>query len=161
MEPIKSHVMRTRKVHQITVAALHILQHRAYDHYNLTCSKVGQTPLDYEAWCDKRKHNCPQFQYWATTLELEICILTFVRSLRESNFAMYTRYRIRNCSLFQIIQTMPAGYQCIREIWQIFTKHIQMFTGSSSQAISQYKKSREFSLQSPLAKHINKIMPGR
>ena len=38
----------------------------------------------------------------ATTLELEVCILTFVRSLRESNFAMYTRYLIRNCSLLQI-----------------------------------------------------------
>ena len=68
-----------------------------YDHFNLTCSKVGQTPLDYEAWCDKRKHNCPQFQYWATTLELEVCILTFVRSLRESNFAMYPCKNVSVC----------------------------------------------------------------
>ena len=144
MEPIKSHVIHTRKVHQIAVAAFHILQHQANDHYNLTCSKVGQTPLDYEAWCDKRKHNCPQFQYWATTLELEVCILTNVRSLGESNFAMCTRYLIRNCSLCQIIQTMPAGYQCIREIWQIFTKHIQMFTGSSSLPLHSTKNQASF-----------------
>ena len=29
-----SHVMRTRRAHQLTAAALHILKHRAYDHYN-------------------------------------------------------------------------------------------------------------------------------
>ena len=33
------HVMRTRKPHQITAAALYILQHYAYDHYTLTCAK--------------------------------------------------------------------------------------------------------------------------
>ena len=84
-----SHVMRTRKAHQITAAALYILQHRAYDHYSLTCSKDNQTPADFEAWCAERKQNCPQFQYWTTSMELEICILTYVRSLREANFAMY------------------------------------------------------------------------
>ena len=45
--------------------------------------------MDFEAWCDDRKQNCPQFHYWAIAMELEICILTYVRSLREANFAMY------------------------------------------------------------------------
>lgn len=53
-----SHVMRTRKAHQITAAAVYILQHRAYDHYSHTCS----TPVDFEAWCDDRKQNCPTGQ---------------------------------------------------------------------------------------------------
>ena len=81
-----SHVMRTRRAHQITAAALYILQHRAYDLYSLTCSRDNQ--IDFEAWCDERKHHCPQFHYWATTMELELCILTYVRSLREANFSM-------------------------------------------------------------------------
>ena len=34
-----THVMRTRKAHQITAAALYILQHHAYDHYTLTCAE--------------------------------------------------------------------------------------------------------------------------
>ena len=50
-----SHVMRTRKAHQITAAALYILQHRAYDHYSHTCLKNNKTPVDFEAWCDDRK----------------------------------------------------------------------------------------------------------
>ena len=32
----ETHVMRTRKAHQITAVALYILQHRAYDQYSLT-----------------------------------------------------------------------------------------------------------------------------
>ena len=44
-----SHVMRTRKAHQITAAALYILQHSAYDHYSHTCLKNNNTPVDFEA----------------------------------------------------------------------------------------------------------------
>ena len=84
-----SHVMRTRRAHQITAASLYILQHRAYGHYCVTCSNNGQTPVEFEEWCNERRQNCPQFQYWATTMELEVCILTYVRSLREANFTMY------------------------------------------------------------------------
>ena len=65
-----SHVMRTRRTHQVTVAALYILQHCAYDHYSLTFSE--DAPLDFDSWCDERKQNCLQFQYWAIAMELEI-----------------------------------------------------------------------------------------
>ena len=84
-----SHVMRTRKAHQITSAALYILQHRVYDHYRLACSDDNQTPVSFDSWSIERKQNCPQFQFWAIVMELELCILTYVRSLREANFAMY------------------------------------------------------------------------
>ena len=81
--------MRTRKAHQITAAALYILQHRAYDHYTLISAGNGQPPIDFEAWCDERTWRCPQFQYWATAIALVICILIYVRSLREADFATY------------------------------------------------------------------------
>ena len=84
-----SHVMHTRKAHQITAAALYTLQHRAFDHYRLACSNDNQTPVSLESWSNERTQNCPQFQFWAIVMELELCILTDVRSLREANFAMY------------------------------------------------------------------------
>ena len=84
-----THVMRTRKAHQITHAALYILQHHAYDHYTLTCAEKGELPVGFEAWHDERKRSCPQFQYWATAMALEVCTLIYVRSLREADFAMY------------------------------------------------------------------------
>jgi hypothetical protein len=45
--------------------------------------------MEFEVWYDQRKQSCPQFQFWAITLELEVCIAVYVRSLREANFAMY------------------------------------------------------------------------
>ena len=68
-----THVMRTRKIHQITLAALYILQRHAYDHYALTSEQNGQPPVDFEAWCDESKGSSPQFQYWATAMALEVC----------------------------------------------------------------------------------------
>ena len=58
-----THVMRTRKAHQITAAALYILQHHTYDHYTLTCAEKGELPVGFEAWHDERKRSCPQFQH--------------------------------------------------------------------------------------------------
>jgi len=84
-----THVMRTRKAHQITAAALYILQHRAYDHYKVISAGNGQPPIDFEAWCDERTWSCPQFHYWAIAMALVICILIYVRSLREADFAVY------------------------------------------------------------------------
>ncbi len=62
------HVARTRISHQITVAALHILQHRAYDCY---CQREfvdsNESNLsDFEDGCQQRAMEIPQFQYWAT-----------------------------------------------------------------------------------------------
>ena len=71
-------VIRTRRAHQFTASALYILQHRAYNHYIAN----GQSPAEFEVWC-------PQFQFWATALELELCVAVYVRSLREADFAMY------------------------------------------------------------------------
>ena len=44
-----AHVMRTRRAHQITAAALYILQHCAYNHYIAN----GQSPAEFDVWCDQ------------------------------------------------------------------------------------------------------------
>ena len=82
-----AHVSRTRRAHQITAAALNVLQHRAYDNYCQT--QTDQVPLAFEAWCTQRAENIPQFEYWSIVLELELLVLVFVRSLREGSFSMY------------------------------------------------------------------------
>ena len=61
------HVMCTKMAHQVTVAALYILQHCAYDHSSHTFSP--DTPLNFDSWCDERKQCCPQFQYWAIAMK--------------------------------------------------------------------------------------------
>ena len=43
----------------------------------------------FELWCRHKASSCPKFTYLATVLELELCMLAFVRSQREANFNMY------------------------------------------------------------------------
>jgi hypothetical protein len=76
-----SHVTRTRRAHQVTACALYILQHKVYAEY------TGS--LGFDEWCKEHTNTSPQFQYWSITLQLEILLLLYVRSLREGNFQLY------------------------------------------------------------------------
>lgn len=80
------HVARTRRAHQVTAAALYILQRRAYEHYRVT---GDEAPLEFKQWQDQRQESSPQCQYWATGMAMELSLLAYVRSLREANFSSY------------------------------------------------------------------------
>jgi len=147
-----THVMRTRKDHQITASALHILQHRAYDHYALICLKESQTSIDSEAWCNERRHNCLQFCYWATTLELEVCILTYVQSLREANFAMYLDALTELVPWFFALDHTNYASTSKKYVWLNFPGIYRDFGIS-------HRKPSEFSQGSLWTKHTNKTMP--
>ena len=84
-----AHVTRTRRAHQVTAAALYILQRRAYEQYSTTNTEDDEHPGSFEDWCCLREQSYPQFQYWTTVLALELSTLIYVRSLREANFSMY------------------------------------------------------------------------
>jgi len=83
-----AHVARTRRAHQVTVTALYILKRRAYDCY---CQTVGEEEslLEFKDWCNQREQACPHFHYWAIVMELQLCLLVYVRSLRQPSFTMY------------------------------------------------------------------------
>ncbi len=71
------HIARSRRAHQITAAALYILQHRSYDCYcrrEFVESDESSLP-DVEYCCQQRATEIPQFQYWATLLEMERLVL--------------------------------------------------------------------------------------
>ncbi|KAG7177316.1 hypothetical protein Hamer_G000627, partial [Homarus americanus] len=95
-----AHVTRTRRGHQFTAATLNILQHKAYGKYTEDAQSNGHEPLEFGVWCQQRAECCPQFQYWATTLNLELSIIMFVRSLRESNFSLYMDALAELCQWF-------------------------------------------------------------
>ena len=85
-----SHVTRTRYTHQVTAAALYILQTRAYQQY-LTQMPDGDNAISFEEWCIVQCAEQPQFKYWKWTMQLELMVLQFVRSIRERNFTMYVQ----------------------------------------------------------------------
>ena len=62
-----------------------------YNAYQEYCERLdeGDDLLEFKAWCLMLEAECPQFQYWSITLQFELTILTFVKSLRERNFRSY------------------------------------------------------------------------
>ena len=82
-----SHVKRTRRAHQVTACALHILLQKAYTQY-CTMLPEESEPASVENWCSQVSA-CPTFHFWRIALSLEILLLIFVRSLRDGNFSLY------------------------------------------------------------------------
>ena len=83
-----SHITHTRRAHQITLTSLFIFEKRTYENYHLTLEE-NKVAVSFEIWCKERASRSPHFRYWEIVMEMESCILTFVRSLRERNFDMY------------------------------------------------------------------------
>ena len=82
-----SKVKRTRYAHLVTLGALSLLQQDSYRKY-LT-SVEGTEALQFLDWCCYQASRSPQFDYWNTVKEIQIQIIIFIRSLRESNFELY------------------------------------------------------------------------
>ena len=74
-----AHVKRSRYAHQVTACSLYQLLSDAYSESSAT---------DFGTFLNE-KSSVPQFRFWLTTLELELLLLTFVRSLREGNSHLY------------------------------------------------------------------------
>ncbi len=83
-----AHVTRTRCAHQVTACSLYILLKKSYASY-LESLEPGDQHITFEEWCVKCKQEVPQFNFWYTAFQLEVLVLTFVKSLRTGNFALY------------------------------------------------------------------------
>ena len=76
-----SHVVKTRRAHQITLCTLSILLWEAHS------SSDG--PENIDEWMNIRRKESPHFDFWLTVMELEKLVLLLVRSLREGDFDLY------------------------------------------------------------------------
>jgi len=83
-----SHVRRCRHVHEVTVAALHCLQYRAYNYYEQHYSDNGEV-LPFDNWCNKQALEQPQFAYWHNVKQFQLQLLLFIYALRASDFLLY------------------------------------------------------------------------
>jgi hypothetical protein len=66
------------------------MQQHAYTHYvqNRNTDDLDP-PASFTDWCENQCKSHPQFKYWDTVLRLELALMTFIRSLRESNFDLF------------------------------------------------------------------------
>ena len=149
-----AHVTRTRRVHQVTAAALYILQRRAYDQYSTTNTEDDEHPGGFEYWCSQRE----QFQYWKTVLALELSTLIYVRSLREANFSMYLDALTELVPwFFALDHTNYARWIPVhlRGMAELANKHPDVFTEFSNGHFTVQKTKRMFSAI-PLTKHMSR-----
>ena len=88
-----SHVKRTRYAHTVTAAALYECMLNSYTAYceNLDndTSDTVVIPKSFDEWRSESSESSIQFRFWNTVLELELLVLSFVRSLREADFTLY------------------------------------------------------------------------
>ena len=85
-----SHVTKTRRAHQVTMATLHILRRRAYEEVNTsTTDRDLDSEKMYLEWCGKMRLEHPMFNFWSMVFDLERTLLAFVRAIRTSDFELY------------------------------------------------------------------------
>ncbi|KAK4304447.1 hypothetical protein Pmani_023602 [Petrolisthes manimaculis] len=84
-----SSVTRTRQMHQVTASSLYKLLTESYEAYVIDVRTDDKQEHSFEDWCNMRKTQSPQFQYWYMIFEMELAILALIRSFREANFDLY------------------------------------------------------------------------
>eukprot|EP00112_Aurelia_sp_Birch-Aquarium-sp1_P024416 Seg771.7 transcript_id=Seg771.7/GoldUCD/mRNA.D3Y31 product="hypothetical protein" protein_id=Seg771.7/GoldUCD/D3Y31 len=95
-----SHLSRTRRMHQVSAAALHLAKLHAYEEYCNSTSAGNEDPQSIEEWQRGKEANVPQFKYWNTVLEMELLLNILVRSLRSSDYQMYIDSLVEIASWF-------------------------------------------------------------
>ena len=63
-----------------------MLQKEAYEHQYV---EENEEALDFDDWCEKRRKESHQFQFWDLVLSVELVTFSLVRSFREANFGLY------------------------------------------------------------------------
>ena len=142
-----SHLTRTRHAHQITAASLYILMHQAYDAYMEQVSEEEE-PKDFKNWYRQMLKEQPQFQYWAHVLELELCILQLVGSIRQGNFNAYTESLVHLLPwMFSLNHINYARWLSVhvRDMLTLEDKHPALYQEFCSGGFAVKKTNRPFS----------------
>lgn len=74
------HVKKSRSYHQITAAVLHSLLIDAYT------SENPESCISLQEWIDQNASSSPTFRFWLLVLNLEVLLLSFVKSVRMGNY---------------------------------------------------------------------------
>ena len=78
------HVKKSRYAHQVSVATLHLLLKQAFEKHQININEIT-----FETWVDSARKKSVQFEYFFVVYELELLLLTFVKSIRVADFEMF------------------------------------------------------------------------
>ena len=80
------HVFRASHAHQVTASALYTLLQKAYSSYG---EEHNDLAGNFDELRQLKEDGNPQLKFWSLTLEIQLSVLVFVRSLREGYFHLY------------------------------------------------------------------------
>ena len=143
-----SSVTRTRQIHQITASCLYKLLKDGY-YYNCNEDATDlDASLSFDAWCQKRLKESPQFHFWHLVLSMELTILSLVRAFREANFNLYCQAVSALIPFFfannnvNYARWLPVH---LRDMLSLEHKHPDVFEEFQSGRFVVFKSSRDFS----------------
>jgi len=143
-----SSIIRTRQMHQITACSLYKLLKAAHTDYSKETDEQPEEVPSFEAWCEHRKLQSPQFHFWYMVLSMELVILLLIRSFREANFFLYCQspaelipYFFANNNV-NYARWLPIHY---RDMVTLEQKHPQLAQEFQSGNFVVHKSSRQFS----------------
>ena len=85
---------------------------KVYESY----TKSTEASSLFLCWKKQKEKECPQFHYWSTTLNFQLTILMFVRSIRSWDFGL-------SISSVQELALMLVGCRNICVIWCFHKRH--------------------------------------
>ena len=135
-----SHVTRTRHMHQVTAATLHCLLREAY----VNSSSV----ISFNEWCAQRAGETVHFAFWYKTLELEMLLFLFVRSLREGSFDLYVQTIIKLMPwMFALDRTNYSRWLSvhIQDMLMLQDKHPTVYSAFLDGQFVVHKTQKKFS----------------
>ena len=81
-----SHICRTRYVHTVSVAAIYLIQRRAYNEYvDINPGEI----MSFEVWLTNLCHTNSQADYWNKSKELDLAILQFCKSCHTGDLDLH------------------------------------------------------------------------
>ena len=82
---------RTRHKHQITARSLYRLRKIASNDYLTVTDEQNneKEKFNLEDWCENRRQERSQFQFWHLVLSMKLVILLLIRSFTEAKFSLY------------------------------------------------------------------------
>lgn len=128
----------------MTASSLYILLNKSYASY----LEPGDQHEAFEEWCVKCKQEAPQFHFWYTALQLELLVLTFIKSLRTGNFVLYVDSLTKLAPWFFILDhTNYARWVPVhlRDMANLSTAHPEMAVEFNNGNFTVRKTGRVFS----------------
>ena len=101
-------------------------------------TNLDDTSKTFTDWCQLRKTKCPQFLFWYTNLELELLVLTFLRSVRMGNFDLYVATLTKLTPWFPSLnhtnyaRWMPVHFRDMCSVCEFILTLLENFDAASS-----------------------------